>query len=74
MILGEVDLRDVSAAKHRAEQEVGRRRRTVPVRVVSWAVRAWRRNHRMAHNAGSARSGGPNGSPVGADAGTRRVD
>ena len=31
MILGEVDLRDVSAAKHRAEQEVGRRRRTVPV-------------------------------------------
>src|SRR5437763_1635434 len=31
MILGEVDLRDVSAAKHRAEEEVGRRRRTVPV-------------------------------------------
>ena len=31
MILGEVDLRDVSAAKHRAEQEVGRRRRTAPV-------------------------------------------
>src|SRR6266566_4275122 len=31
MILGEVDLRDVSAAKHRAEQEVDRRRRTVPV-------------------------------------------
>ena len=29
MILGEVDLRDVSAAKHRAEEEVGRR--TVPV-------------------------------------------
>ena len=24
MFLGEVDLRDVSAAKHRAEQEVGR--------------------------------------------------
>jgi Sulfatase-modifying factor enzyme 1 len=31
MILGEVDLRDASAAKHRAEQEVGGRRRTVPV-------------------------------------------
>src|SRR6266571_3029702 len=31
MILGEVDLRDVSAAKHRAEEEAGRRRRTVPV-------------------------------------------
>src|SRR5215510_14815726 len=31
MILGEVDLRDVSAAKHRAEQEVGGQRRTVPV-------------------------------------------
>ena len=31
MILGEEDLRDVSAAKHRAEEEVGRRRRTVPV-------------------------------------------
>src|SRR5205823_6024029 len=30
-ILGEVDLRDVSVAKHRAEEEVGRRRRTVPV-------------------------------------------
>ena len=27
--------------------------------IVSWAVRAWRRNHRMAHNAGSARSRGP---------------
>src|SRR5438552_2988942 len=31
MILGEVDLRDVSAAKHRAEEEVRGRRRTVPV-------------------------------------------